>query len=213
MLRRHLLGLTSFALLSPLVVGACSKNTQATPRVTFTSQISPGSHVMDDPNGASACKQSGVWLNIGDFGNPGAGTDGGMAVQPVVPVDDGGSFNGGTASVTCSVTAEGDGFHLSATAVLSGSQGGEFFVDGHFTAQGDQPNIHASWTSQVNNATYISDGKSFSTLCIARYDQPLMTTSAGRAWASIDCPDASDRNGSQRVCHLQGQFRFENCNQ
>jgi hypothetical protein len=30
-------------------------------------------------------------------------------------------------------------------------------------------------------------------------------------WADIDCPDASDRGGSDRICHLSGQFRFENC--
>src|SRR5205823_6609463 len=156
-----------------------------------------------------ACQDTGTFLQIGSFGNPAAGNNpDGSPVDPVTPVDDGSSFAQGGASVTCSVTAEGDGFHVSATAALSGATGGEFFIDGHFTASGDQPNIQATFTARSHSGSYQSDGKTGSTLCTARYDQPLMAVASGRVWADIDCPDASERQGSERICHLSGQFRF-----
>ena len=201
---RHRLVAVTLVLVAPAVVGACSSDKKATARVTFDSSISPGSHTMD-------CKETGEWLQIGSFGNPAQGTNpDGSPVAPVIPVDDGGSFSQGTASVTCSVTAEGDGFHVSATAALTGATGGEFYIDGHFTAQGDQPNITATFTL-LNRGSYAADGKQQSSTCVAKYDQPLMTVASGRVWADIDCPDASDRNDTGRICHLQGQFRFENC--
>ncbi len=202
----------AIVLVVPAVIGGCSSDKKATARVTFDSDIQAGSHtVSKDPE--TACMDDGPFLAIGSFGNPGAGKNpDGSPVDPVTPVDDGTGFGQGTASVTCSVTAEGDGFHVSATAALGGAKGGEFYIDGHFTAMGDQGNINASFSSQ-GRGNYIADGKSGSTLCTARYDQPLMAVAAGRVWADIDCPDASDRGGSQRICHLSAQFRFENCNQ
>ncbi|HEY8076630.1 MAG TPA: hypothetical protein VIF62_21040, partial [Labilithrix sp.] len=158
------LAAVALVLVAPAAIGACSSDKKATARITFDSSIEAGSHtVTADPD--HACMDDGTYLQIGSFGNPNAGKNpDGSPVDPVTPVDDGTSFSQGTASVTCSVTAEGDGFHVSATAALTGATGGEFFIDGHFTASGDQPNIQATFTAQ-NRLSYQADGKQGSTLC------------------------------------------------
>src|SRR6476659_86765 len=69
--------------------------------------------------------------------------------------------------VTCSVTPEGDGFHVSATATLTGAGGGALFIDGHFTASGNQENISATFTSNERGSYVETDHK-----CTAIYSQP-----------------------------------------
>jgi len=181
----------------PAAVGACSSDKKATPRVTFESQVSPGSHGTD-------CSETGTWVAIGSFGNPGAGTkEDGSPKEPVVPVDDGTDFGQGNAGVTCSVTAEGDGFHVSATANLTGAGGGSFFVDGHFTATGDQPHISATFTSNERGAYTEHE-------CVARYTEQLQTVAAGRVWATLECDDA-ELKSQLKTCKFDATFRFENC--
>ncbi len=198
--RQHALAAVTVLVLSPVLAGGCSSDKKATPRVTFDSQISPGSHSSTD------CPETGTWFQIGSFGNPAAGTNpDGTPTQPVQPVDDGTAFGQGTASVTCAVTAEGDGFHVSATASLDGATGGAFRIDGHFTATGDQQNIDVSLTAQSRGTYNEKD-------CVVRYTQPLETVAAGRVWGDLDCPNG-EQSSTQRTCHLQAQFRFENCAQ
>jgi hypothetical protein len=198
MFRRHQALVAALVLALPAVI-ACSSDKKATPRVTFESQVGPGSHGTD-------CTETGQWVSIGSFGNPAAGTNpDNTPKEPVVPVDDGGSFLQGSASVTCSVTAEGDGFHVSATAKLTGAGGGFFFIDGHFTPSGDQPNIQATFGS--NERGSYTEAK-----CVARYSQPLQTVAAGRVWADIECDDA-ELKSQLKTCKFDGTFRFENCEQ
>jgi hypothetical protein len=200
--RQHALAALIVLGLSPLVVGGCSSDSKATPRVTLDTQIALGSHTtVDCPDTAN-----GTWFQVGSFGNPAAGTNpDGTPTQPVVPVDDGGSFGQGTATVTCAVTAEGTGFHVSATVSLSGATGGAFRIDGHFEANGDQGNIDTSMTAQGRGTYNQKD-------CVVRYAQPGETVAAGRVWGDIDCPNGT-QSSTQRICHMQGEFRFENCAQ
>jgi hypothetical protein len=201
MFRRHHALAAVMVLAMPAAIGACSSDQKATPRVTFDSRVSPGSHGSD-------CPETGTWVSIGTFGNPGAGTkEDGSPKEPVVPVDDGGEFGQGTAGVTCAVTPEGDGFHVSATATLTATGGGAIFIDGHFTASGNQENISATFTSNERGSYVETDHK-----CTAIYSQPLETVAAGRVWADINCPNA-ELKSQNRTCNFDATFRFENCGQ
>jgi hypothetical protein len=198
--RQHAVVLGLATLLVSVAAQGCSSDTQATPRVTFDSTISAGSHKTTD------CLESGPWFKIGSFGNPGAGTDPatGKPVDPVAPVENGGTYSQGTATVTCSVTPEADGFHVAATANLDGATGGSFRIEGHMTAAGDQSNLDVSIASQ--GRTYSQKN------CTASYTTALQTTAAGRVWATLLCTDATNEQ-LQRVCKIDGEFRFENCGQ
>lgn len=195
--RAAFLGLAT--VLVQVLVPACSSDAAATPRVTFESSIAPGTH------SAADCPETGVWLTIGSFGNPAAGNGpDGKPLDPVRPIDNGGSDQQGTATVTCSVTPEGDGFHVAATAELSGATGGAFRIEGHMTAQGQQTNLDMSISA--NGRTYSQKD------CTADYSQQLQTTASGRVWADFNCPNG-EASSLQRTCAITGQFRFENCGQ
>lgn len=196
---KHLVVVGLATLLLPVLVPACSSDSKANPRVTFESSISPAGH------SAADCPETGVWLKIGSFGNPAAGNGpDGKPLDPVHPVDNGGEDQQGTATVTCSVTPEGDGFHVAATAELSGATGGAFRIEGHMTAQGNQTNLDMSISAQ--GRTYNQKD------CTATYDQQLQTTAGGRVWADFNCPNV-ENTALQRTCGITGQFRFENCGQ
>ena len=193
MFRRHhaLSALTVVAFVGVSTVG-CSEDEQATPKVTFTSEITSGSHPSAD------CRETGPGLNIGSFGNVSTG-------EKVQPVDDGGSFGQGNASVTCSVTGSGDGFNVKATATLTGAQGGSVTIEGFFRPTGDNPDIAMTF-SAFNKATYTTRK------CTVKYTEQLQTTAAGRVWGVFDCPEVRN-DQQQRVCAATGQLRFENCAQ
>ena len=175
------------------VLGAgCSDNTQQPPRITFTSEITRGTH------SAADCPENTPWLMIGSFGNPADPT------QPVTPVDTGASFGQGTASVDCSVTAAGGGFDIKATASLTGAQGGAFTIQGHVTATGDQPN--QSITTSYDQRPYTEQD------CTVTFASTGEAVAAGRIWADFDCPNSADAS-LQRTCETKGTFRFENCAQ
>src|ERR1700709_2636333 len=89
--RHHLFVSLSVALLTGVLTAGCKDDTQATPRVTFESEIQAGTHAVKD------CGQTGLWLNIGSFGNPALGRKDpndpmSPLVDPVTPVDDGSQF-------------------------------------------------------------------------------------------------------------------------
>jgi hypothetical protein len=202
MFRRHhavVLGLAT--VLVPVLTQGCSDDTPANPRVTFDSAIAPGTH------SSTECPETGLWFKIGSFGNPAAGQGpDGKPLDPVRPIDNGGSDQQGTASVTCSVTPEGDGFHIAATATLDNAadNSGSFRIEGHMTATGDQSNLDVGITKE--GRTYTQHD------CTAKYTTALQTVAAGRAWAELDCPNAENQS-LQRICSVTGEFRFENCAQ
>jgi hypothetical protein len=204
MFRRHHL----FALVcSGLVIGAasvgCSDPAQATPRVTFDSQVSPGKHP------AAMCGKTGTWFTIGSFGNPQLGHMNGdpaaPLIDPVRPVDDGAADQQGSVSISCSVTAEGDGFQVRATAQLTGATGGSVSMVGHVGTTGESPNVTVNLTKQ---------GETFrSTACVVTYDPVAgQAVAAGRIWANVDCADASN-DSAQQLCTSHVQIRLENCAQ
>jgi hypothetical protein len=192
MIRQHALAavVAAVALVSLSATG-CSEDTKATPRMTFTSTVSPGTHK------SAECPETGTWFSIGDFGAPTSGI-------PVRPVDSGSSEQQGTASLTCSVKPEGGGFRVVGLAQLSGATGGSFSVSGLFNPSGDQSGISVSLTR--SGSTYKQSD------CTATYPDPAQTVAAGRVWATISCPNAENAS-AQRVCEAVATFRFENCDQ
>ncbi len=187
-----------------LVLGGCSDDVQATPRVVFESQISPGTHSPKD------CGKIGTWFDIGSFGNPASGykvTDDPKSglVEPARPVDDGAADQQGTVSIACSVTPKGDGFDVRASAQLSGATGGAMTISGLFRPTGDQNDITVSLSKR---------GETFTDLkCVARFSPDAgQGVAAGRIWATVECANA-EYEDTKQICKSSSQFRFENCAQ
>lgn len=205
MFRRHqLLAVALLSVATAALSSGCSEDEVSTPRVTFDSDISPGS------NPSKECPQTGTWLTVGNFGNPALGRTNpadpeSPLVEPVRPVDDGADEQQGKVSLNCSVRESGDGFDVAASVELTGATGGAVTVAGRFTPQGDQANITLSLSRR--GQTYRA------TDCVARYDTVAgHGVAAGRVWASITCAKAEDRS-SQTTCQTRAQIRLENCAQ
>lgn len=202
--RHHLFATLSVALVSGIASAGCSDDPQATPRVTFESEVTPGSHSSKD------CGKTGTWFEIGSFGNPALGRKDpadpeSELIEPVRPVDDGGEDQQGTVSISCTVAENGDGFDVRASAQLTGATGGSVTITGLFRPTGDQPDITVALTKK---------GETFSSSkCVARYDTLLgHAVASGRVWASVECADA-EFPSAQMICKSTAQFRFENCGQ
>jgi hypothetical protein len=201
--RHHLLAIVSIALVVGAASVGCSSPAQATPRVTFDSTVTAGTHPQ------AGCGKTGPWFTIGSFGTPNIHTDpadpASPLVDPVRPVDDGAADQQGTVSISCSVTAAGDGFDVRATVELTGATGGAASMFGHVLASGDNPNVTLNLTKSAE--TFKSDA------CIVRYDATAgQAVAAGRIWATVDCADANNTVSSQ-LCASHVQIRLENCAQ
>jgi hypothetical protein len=201
--RHHLLAIVSIALVVGAASVGCSDPAQATPRVTFDSQVTAGTHP------AAGCGKSGTWFTIGSFGTPNIHTDPADPMSPLVdpvrPVDDGASDQQGTVSISCSVVGAGDGFDVKSTVQLTGATGGSFSLIGHVLATGDNPNVTLNLTK--GGETFKSD------MCIVRYDATAgQAVAAGRIWATVDCADANNDVSSQ-LCASHVEVRLENCGQ
>ena len=203
--RQHVLVSLSVAFVASVL--ACSSDTQATPRAIFDSTVTHGTH------SSSECSQTGTWFTIGSFGNPAQGrtnpADPNSAlVDPPVPVDDGGSDQQGTVSLTCSVKADGDNFDVLVTATLSGATGGSVTITGTIPP-GTPSGANVTMNVTHNAQTFKSN------TCTVTFDPTLgHAIAAGRVWANIDCPDADNNQSStEQMCDANAQFRFENCSQ
>jgi hypothetical protein len=204
MFRRHHLCFAVIAGVVALSANGCSDPEQATPRITFDSQVFPGTHK------STECGKTGTWFTIGSFGNPALGRTNPMdpespLIDPVKPVDDGAEDQQGVAVVSCSVVEEGDGYKVQAHAELTGATGGAVTIVGHFGKAGDQPEISVSLTKR--GETFKDDH------CTARFDTTLgHAVAAGRVWAQVECANA-EYASAQQICASKAQFRFENCSQ
>jgi hypothetical protein len=210
-LRHHLVAslvrvtsLSALGLFIGVVSVGCSDPAQATPRVTFDSTVFPGKHK------ASECGKTGTWFTIGSFGNPALGrkdptNPDSPLVDPVRPIDDGAADQQGSASISCSVTADGDGFQVKAHAELTGATGGAVTIVGRMTPTGDQTGISVALTKRGETFTDPN--------CTARFDTTAgQAVAAGRVWATVECLDAKFES-AQLACESKAQFRFENCSQ
>ncbi|MCL2777368.1 MAG: hypothetical protein FWD73_05135 [Polyangiaceae bacterium] len=196
--RRYVLAASVATVAIALNPGCSSDNTKA-PRVTLNADVSVGTHSSAD------CPDSqNGWLQIGSFGNPNLLQPDGTPANPGQPVDDGAPFAQGTASVNCTVTAQGNGFSVAASASLTGATGGSFVVRGFFVPGQDNSNISTSVT-HIGTA-YAQDG------CTASFTTSYQGVDGGRVWAEVTCPNAQAPT-VQRTCQTVTQFRFENCNQ
>jgi hypothetical protein len=203
--RHHLFAIVSFGLVIGATSVGCSDPAQATPRVTFEGDVTAGTHPQ-----AGCGKTGGSFLvTIGSFGNPQLGHMNGdpaaPLIDPVRPIDDGGSDQQGTVSLSCSVTAEGDGFQVKASAQLTGATGGAVSVFGHVGTTGDSPNVTVNLSKSAETFK--------SSTCVVTYDTAAgQAVAAGRIWANIDCADASN-DQAQQLCSSHVQIRLENCAQ
>jgi hypothetical protein len=201
--RQYLFAIASVASVVAATSVGCSDPAQATPRVTFESQVTAGGHPQ------SGCGKTGEWFDIGSFGNPQLGhvnDDPNMPlIDPVRPVDDGGSDQQGTVSISCSVTAGGDGFDVKATVQLTGATGGSVSMFGHVVPNADSPNVTVNLTK---------GGETFkSNACTVKFDPVAgQAVAAGRIWGTADCADAANDVSSQ-LCASHIQIRLENCAQ
>ena len=202
--RQYLFAIASVASVVAATSVGCSDRAQATPRVTFESQVTAGSHPM------AGCGKTGEWFDIGSFGNPQLGhmnpdDPNSPLIDPVRPVDDGGSDQQGTVSISCSVTAGGDGFDVKATVQLTGATGGAVSMFGHVVPNADSPNVTVNLTK---------GGETFkSNACTVKFDPVAgQAVAAGRIWGTADCADASNDVSSQ-LCSSHIQIRLENCTQ
>lgn len=202
--RHHLLAIASVASIIGATSAGCSDPAQATPRVTFDSQVNAGTHPQ------AGCGKTGIWFTIGSFGNPQLGhmnadDPNSPLIDPVRPIDDGGSDQQGTVSISCSVTPGGDGFEVKATAQLTGATGGAVSIFGHVVPNADSPNITVNLTKA---------GETFkSNACVMHFDPAVgQAVAAGRVWGTADCADATN-DVSQQLCSSHIQIRLENCSQ
>jgi hypothetical protein len=203
--RQHLLVSLSVALLTAAFTSGCGEVGQATPRVTFDSSISPGTHSSQE------CTQTGTWFTIGSFGNPALGqvNPGDPASplkDPVRPVDDGGEDQQGTAAVSCSVLADGDGFDVKLSAELTGATGGAMIMTGHVLRDIGSPSPNITLTLSRQGETYSAAN------CLMTFPVSGQGVAAGRIWGEVNCADA-EAPSVQRICATEAQIRFENCAQ
>jgi hypothetical protein len=134
---------------------------------------------------------------IGSFGNP--------PTTPAMPVDDQGSFGGGTAAVSCKVVPNATGFDVQLQASLSGASGGSITVQGSVTASGMQTGLKVVTASSTDMFAQ--------TDCTMTYDSsPDMGVAAGRIWGVVTCVKGVDLAKSH-TCEVTAQIRFENCTQ
>jgi hypothetical protein len=182
--------------IAAIVLAACSDDTTAKPQVIFSGNTETGAGL--------DCRDSNELFDVGDFGNPAA-----TPPKPSVSVSDGSAAGQGTASVSCSVKANGtDSFAVSATVVESGATGGLFTVEGTFKTTGEQDGIRVVASSKQTANQYIDNGK-----CVVAAYTGTQGVAAGRVWGTISCPDAVNTADSNRACVVKAEFRFENCAQ
>lgn len=178
---------------------ACSSDSPATPRVLMQSYLGAGNQ--QGVNDATVCSFSArdPWVMIGDPTNASSVADG-----------DTDQATGNVVSVTCSVTPDGDGFKVAASAKL-GSQGA-VTITGHFLA--NTPAVSADTPIQNVSASFSrADTGSFTqSTCTVTYttNPQFMGVAAGRVWADLDCPTAT-YSSQNKTCEGTATFKFENC--
>lgn len=189
---------------SSVAIAGCGSDTQPTPKAFIDARVRAGG------NGSAVCGVvDPTWVEIG---------------TAATSVSDGSNdANGVKVSVSCSVTSNGDGtFKVNAVGTLGNV--GSVTITGNFATSGTQNNIRAVFQR--------SDGRFEQTDCTATYqsltptgvltDNGFAGVAAGRVWATVHCPTASDasqqRQGQDggatpRACDGLAEFKFENCGQ
>ncbi len=140
-------------------------------------------------------------------------------------VADQGSTGGGTASVTCTVHPQGNGFDIELSVGVAGTPGGNISIS---SAQGAGA-VTTAGASGIS-ASFYSNNQGYSASdCKITYTyqgQPVPDNppiSAGRIWGHIQCPHAVAGGGQMTTgpdggptdvaCPASADFLFEQCNQ
>jgi hypothetical protein len=194
---------SGFAVLLAIASSAgCGSDPPPPPRAVIDSSLLAGA------NGSTQCPvDQQEFVTVGGYGD-------GTAANPASPINNGDSFGGNAVAVSCSVTAAGAGFNVSASATLDGATGGSISIIGTFTPTGTQNNIRGVFQSSAfgqfseNDCTFTYDPGSFGN----SFDQSFMGVAAGRVWGTLHCPTVTNTT-EQRVCDGEAELRFENCAQ
>ena len=155
----------------------CSSATPATPRVALTAQVGPGG--VKDVNDAAKC-QLGTepWVTIGDNSHP---------------VSDGDQQGGANVSVSCTVRPDGNGFSVSANAVLMGQ--GSMTISGHFVGMAGTPPADQMGITAVFQKG--DTGTFRDTACTVSFASNMnMGFAAGRVWGALQHPGVVPANAS-----------------
>jgi hypothetical protein len=120
-------------------------------------------------------------------------------------------------SVVCTVHPDGSGFDVQVSANAGGPMGGAFLVDapntvGAVTTSGAQ-NLYLSITAASSGVSYNSHA---CTLTYTYEGQPVPvspTIAAGRIWAHVSCPAATEGGQPSAQCDVEADFLFEQCAQ
>ncbi len=178
------------------VMSAGCKDEVLPPQAVFDSRLEAAS--------TGNCKHSGGLFSVGAFANTALDPNATSSV-----VKDGDSFGQGTASVSCSVKAAGDGFDVAASVALSGATGGLFRIEGKLkpNTTEDQSGVYAIFTGRLSNGNYEQKDRT----CIVSFEG-AQGVAAGRVWGDIECPTAEDTT-AKSTCRAVAEFRFENCDQ
>jgi hypothetical protein len=127
-------------------------------------------------------------------------------------------------SVTCSVSANGNGYTIQLDAKLPGSTGGELTVSGTVDGQ-NGGKVAAQFVSQSAGLSYASNDCQLTYTYIGQPIPSGQRLSAGQIWAHVSCPDAMQPqgsiNGTQAIgpdggvinstCDGEADFLFSNC--
>jgi len=179
-----------------LVLGlapGCSGNSAPTPQVAMVWTVDQG------PNVGTCGAVNDTW-SIGD-----------TTKDPIATVTAGASVNNVPVSVTCSVTANADGYEVH-TYVAYGLQG-SLTISGEIkVASGATPATQSGLDAQFDDAVphgLIANLEDKN--CTVSFPRQGMGISTGMVWGEIDCTAEADANGT--VCEGKAEFLFESCGQ
>jgi hypothetical protein len=128
-------------------------------------------------------------------------------------------------SISCRVSANGDGFDIQLDAKQTGASGGEITVSGHVNADGGK--VIAQFASNSAGATYTSSDCTVTYKYMGQDIPPNQRASAGSFFGHISCPNGMQPLGSisgqqvmgadggieNAVCDGEADILFQNCDQ
>ncbi len=188
---------------------ACSSTNNPPPDAFIAAEVGGGGGACSDLPSPDT-----TWLPVGTS----------TADKPTTVADQGSTGNG-TATVTCTVHPQGNGFDIELSVDVAGNPGGNISItspqgEGAVTTSGGT-GITASFYS--NNRGPYSESNCKITYTYQGQAVPVSPPiAAGRIWGHIDCPQAVEQGQTTTgpdggpatiACPASADFLFEQCNQ
>ncbi len=217
------MGSVAKSVVSAVVVGLCAlacNNTPAVPQAVVASNVQPGSGLCNSP-------EKFIYLpETAPIPGPDTNTDANIVQTGT-----------GDVAVTCSVVPSGNGYQVTAQAVISGGTApGTLTVQGMFTprardasgnptAAGDGTQIPNIQVDMLDPTKHLQQKDCFAQYVLVDNGQPgnplpkpadvFADDHGGRIWVSVFCPSPTNLLESQKPgnagCLMSTTFRFENC--